>query len=188
MIAAGAPVYHAGNYMCWGDADAVSLGTFYLVHSVGWGGGGGEGLGDLGVNALLAPIQMKMIIGENGTNLTTIPNPFSPLGKCGINTVGMRQLSLTETLSLGCQAAAAMLECQLSSSQSRSVKQHHHPCIHLIRHRVSTAKALTKVSEAASVRYPRVRGLYNLAGIPVTAFWCARFWWSVAVQACQAVS
>jgi hypothetical protein len=24
VIAAGAPVYHAGNYMCWGDADAVS--------------------------------------------------------------------------------------------------------------------------------------------------------------------
>ena len=118
MIAAGAPVYHAGNYMCWGDADAVSLGTFYLVHSVGWGGGGGEGLGHLGVNAVLAPIQNKMIIGENGTNLTKIPNPFSPLGKCGINAVGMDQLYLI-VAGLPMQAACTSIELCRNSSTRR---------------------------------------------------------------------
>lgn len=81
--------------MCWGDADAVSLGTFYLVQSIGWGGGGGEGLGDLGVNAVLAPIQMKLIIGESGAKTTTIPNPFSPLGKLTTSTAELLHLCLT---------------------------------------------------------------------------------------------
>jgi hypothetical protein len=80
--------------MCWGDADAVSLGTLYLVQSIGWGGGGGEGLGNLGVNAVLAPIQMKLIIGKSGAKMTTIPNPFSPLGKRATGTVELWHLRL----------------------------------------------------------------------------------------------
>jgi hypothetical protein len=56
----------------------VSLGSFFLVQSVGWGGGGGEGLGSLGVNALLAPIQTKHTVRPGNT---TLRNPFSALGQ-----------------------------------------------------------------------------------------------------------
>ena len=123
VIAAGAPVYHAGNYMCWGDADVVSLGTLYLVQSIGWGGGGGEGLGDLGVNAVLAPVQMKLIIGERGAKMTTIPNPFSPLGKLTTTVAEMWQLCLTVCVSVcGQKAIAVTLGSRLSYSQSRLVR------------------------------------------------------------------
>lgn len=77
VIAGGAPVYHAGQYMCWCDADAVSLGTFYLVQSVGtdWAGGGGQG--SFGINAVLAPVNRKQTLhpGDN-----TVTNPFPPAG------------------------------------------------------------------------------------------------------------
>eukprot|EP01051_Picozoa_sp_SAG22_P016639 SAG22_NODE_2389_length_2624_cov_2.359857_1_plen_613_part_00 len=81
LVCRGVQLKYCANFaadMCWGDADAVSLGSFYLVQSVGWGGGGGEGLGALGINAVLAPIQSKQTIRPGNT---TLNNPFSALGR-----------------------------------------------------------------------------------------------------------